>query len=323
MIVSLAYKIKDDKIDKTNFNNIYHIKLNTKLNKFVVLNKKENISFNLTQFIDLYKDFQISEANFSHSNTKDFNNKEKMMKIAMNKLINNYMYFLLDNSKNIKGFIMIEPYKSENYTAIGELYTNPKYRNQGVATSLLNYAKYIGIRNKTKFLTIGVEKDNKIAYNLYTRFGFEKYKDWRSYSQEKERDESTTKSWKERNKKIANYLDERIKKEFPDYDWYGEVEVNYPFPAYAAFLPSILIRDDMKTYAKFEYIQAEKKYDKEIKDIRDIPNFKQRVEKIVSDTNRYARNLYSYEIMKSRKEGRYPRNGIYESIENFLNNLQI
>lgn len=184
MIVSLAYKIKDNILDKTNFDNIYHIKLDDELNKFIVLNKKENISFNLTQFIELYKDFQISEAKFSHNNIKDFNNKDKMMNIAMDKLMNDYMYFLLDNSKNIKGFIMIEPYKSENYTAIGELYTNPDYRNQGVATSLLNFAKYVGIKNKTKFLVIGVEKDNKIAYNLYTKFGFEKYKDWKSYSQE-------------------------------------------------------------------------------------------------------------------------------------------
>lgn len=81
MIVSLAYRINDNKINKTNFNDIYNIKFDVKLNKFVVLNKKENISFNLTQFIDLYKDFQISESNFSHHHLKNINNKQKMMKI--------------------------------------------------------------------------------------------------------------------------------------------------------------------------------------------------------------------------------------------------
>lgn len=77
MIVSLAYRINDNKINKTNFNDIYNIKFDVKLNKFVVLNKKENISFNLTQFIDLYKDFQISESNFSHHHLKNINNKQK------------------------------------------------------------------------------------------------------------------------------------------------------------------------------------------------------------------------------------------------------
>lgn len=48
---------------------------------------------------------------------------------------------------------------------------------------------------------------------------------------------------------------------------------------------------------------------------------KEKFQKLFDEANRYYRQLISPEIIKTRAEGKFPTDGVYESIENMLNNL--
>lgn len=127
----------------------------------------------------------LSQYKFDNTMRIDqFNDDKTMQNIAMDMLITKKMYFLIENN-DIKSFIMIWPYKKDNYVAIGELFTNPIYRGRGYGTLMINYSEYLGLNKYgVKFITMGVEKYNTVAYNLYTKLGFKKYKTWSDYSQE-------------------------------------------------------------------------------------------------------------------------------------------
>ena len=56
---------------------------------------------------------------------------------------------------------------------LSSMYTNPEYRRQGIAGSLIKNAINHCRENKLAFLSLEVRKSNENAVRLYKRFGFE------------------------------------------------------------------------------------------------------------------------------------------------------
>ena len=56
------------------------------------------------------------------------------------------------------------------------IFTDPKYRNEGLATKILKYLEYLAKNEKMKSLTINVMPKNKTAKVLYEKVGFQKVK---------------------------------------------------------------------------------------------------------------------------------------------------
>ena len=56
------------------------------------------------------------------------------------------------------------------------IFTDPKYRNQGLAKKMLQYLENLAKNRKMKYLTINVMPKNKSAKALYEKLGFQKVK---------------------------------------------------------------------------------------------------------------------------------------------------
>jgi len=56
------------------------------------------------------------------------------------------------------------------------IFTDPKYRNQGLATRMLQYLEKLAKNERMKYLTINVMPKNKAAKALYEKLGFQKVK---------------------------------------------------------------------------------------------------------------------------------------------------
>lgn len=178
-IIPMKYEISDTKYDSTNFKNIYSIQYNKENDKFVNANTNEKVEFDLEKFVDYYTDFHIEEAKLMKGNLKYYSNRDVMRgmcKHILSDIIPGYHYethFVLDDTEII-GFIRIRLFKNkiENMVSISELYTVPQYRNRGIATSLLNFAKKIAIKNGVPCIKLAVQKGNFDAIKLYKEFGF-------------------------------------------------------------------------------------------------------------------------------------------------------
>lgn len=82
-----------------------------------------------------------------------------------------YKKFLYKEDE-VMGWIVIE----ENYERIliEWLYVIEEYRNQKIATKLLNYVMSIARYNKLKSVVVNTSKDNEASNKFYKKFGFEK-----------------------------------------------------------------------------------------------------------------------------------------------------
>lgn len=75
----------------------------------------------------------------------------------------------------IYGFLKYEQgnFVKENVGFIDALYVNDEYRNQGIASKLIEeFYKWCDLK-KIKFLEIGSFVENEVAYNFYKKLGFE------------------------------------------------------------------------------------------------------------------------------------------------------
>lgn len=117
----------------------------------------------------------ISLSKFDRYEINNVSDKDKYLKIYPD--LNNYIANIKDTDKvkfafwvkdnEIIGSVCIW----YNYgNLISDLIVNPKYRNQGIGTKILDYSvKHMG------GTIIDVEKSNKIAYNMYKKYGFKEY----------------------------------------------------------------------------------------------------------------------------------------------------
>ena len=101
-------------------------------------------------------------------------------------VVNNYFKNTIKNKDNIllcyeedniiKGYIYLKPVINDNTKGylIDGLYVDAKYRNNGIATKLIDNALTI-IKN-VDFIDINVMSQNINAINLYKKFGFNEFK---------------------------------------------------------------------------------------------------------------------------------------------------
>lgn len=93
-----------------------------------------------------------------------------------NKMLNDENIVLLAYylNKEIVGYILIRK-MNENICLLDGLYVLEKYRNQGIANSLLNEAINIYKKLKVKYVDINVMKKNEIAKHIYKKLNFTEF----------------------------------------------------------------------------------------------------------------------------------------------------
>lgn len=74
----------------------------------------------------------------------------------------------------VKGYIYLKPIETDdkNCYLIDGLYVLKEYRNNGIAKKLLDEGLKLLKEKNISFVDISVMEDNKIAYNLYKKYGF-------------------------------------------------------------------------------------------------------------------------------------------------------
>ena len=103
-------------------------------------------------------------------------------------IVNDYFKNVIKNKNNIllvyeekgiiAGYIYLKAIKDEEQIGylIDGLYVEEEYRNQKIATKLLEYSLSILSEKKISFVDINVLSKNTIAKKLYKKIGFEEYK---------------------------------------------------------------------------------------------------------------------------------------------------
>lgn len=103
-------------------------------------------------------------------------------------IVNDYFKNVIKNKNNIllvyeengiiEGYIYLKAIKDEEQIGylIDGLYVEEEYRNQKIATKLLEYSLSILSEKKISFIDINVLSKNTIAKKLYKKIGFEEYK---------------------------------------------------------------------------------------------------------------------------------------------------
>ena len=101
-------------------------------------------------------------------------------------VVNNYFKNIIKNENNIllcyeedniiKGYIYLKPVNNDNQNGylIDGLYVDIAYRNNGIATELIDNA--LTIIKDVDFIDINVMPQNIDAINLYKKFGFNEFK---------------------------------------------------------------------------------------------------------------------------------------------------
>lgn len=108
--------------------------------------------------------------------------------IDENFIVKNYYKNVIKNKNNIllcyeednviKGYIYLKLITNENTKGylIDGLYVDTKYRNNGIATKLIENALTIINKKNAGFIDINVMANNKVAICLYKKFGFADFK---------------------------------------------------------------------------------------------------------------------------------------------------
>ena len=106
--------------------------------------------------------------------------------IDENFIVKNYFQNVIKNENNIllcyeedeiiKGYIYLKPIDIDNKKGylIDGLYVDTEYRNNGIATKLIE--KALTIVENIDFIDINVMANNNIAINLYKHFGFKEFR---------------------------------------------------------------------------------------------------------------------------------------------------
>lgn len=113
----------------------------------------------------------LDERKYNDSIDKNIIITDHFSKILNDENIVLLAYYL---DKEIVGYILIRK-MDENTCLLDGLYVLEKYRNQGIANSLLNEAINICKKLKVKYVDINVMKKNEIAKHIYKKLNFTEY----------------------------------------------------------------------------------------------------------------------------------------------------
>ena len=93
------------------------------------------------------------------------NNKDNILLCyEEDEIIKGYIYLKLVNNDNKKGYL------------IDGLYVDNEYRNNGIATKLIENALNVIKETNVAVVDINVMANNSVAISLYKRFGFNEFK---------------------------------------------------------------------------------------------------------------------------------------------------
>ena len=93
------------------------------------------------------------------------NNKDNILLCyEEDEIIKGYIYLKLVNKDNKKGYL------------IDGLYVDNEYRNNGIATKLIENALNVIKKANISVVDINVMANNSVAINLYKRFGFNEFR---------------------------------------------------------------------------------------------------------------------------------------------------
>ncbi|NLD78965.1 MAG: GNAT family N-acetyltransferase [Mollicutes bacterium] len=131
--------------------------------------ERANICDNLlTKLIQTERQYDDSiDENFV---VKDYfknviNNKDNILLCyEEDEIIKGYIYLKLVNNDNKKGYL------------IDGLYVDNEYRNNGIATKLIENALNVIKKTNISVVDINVMANNSVAINLYKRFGFNEFR---------------------------------------------------------------------------------------------------------------------------------------------------
>ena len=103
-------------------------------------------------------------------------------------VVNNYFKNIIKNENNIllcyeedniiKGYIYLKPVNNDSQKGylIDGLYVDIKYRNNGIATKLIENALNVIKDTNVAVVDINVMANNSVAINLYKHFGFNEFR---------------------------------------------------------------------------------------------------------------------------------------------------
>ena len=138
--------------------------------------KIKSISYNNT------KDIRVLETVLANwfNNPKELNlieprmsypfNFKKWFELSYKEL--NVESFSWKNDKWIIGIGNIKLNQKSQKAHAFHIFTDPKYRNQGLATKMLQHLEDLAKNKKMKYLTINVTPKNKAVKSLYEKLGF-------------------------------------------------------------------------------------------------------------------------------------------------------
>ena len=142
--------------------------------------KIKNISYNNTRDIRL---LEVVLTNW-FNNPKELNlidprmsypfNFKKWIEISYKE--SNVESYCCKDDKWIVGIGNIKLNQKSEKAHVFHIFTDPKYRNQGLAKRMLQYLENLAKNRRMKFLTINVMPKNKSAKELYEKLGFQKVK---------------------------------------------------------------------------------------------------------------------------------------------------
>jgi len=110
---------------------------------------------------------------YSYDKTIDKKFKVKDYFTSIYKDDNNKLLIYKSDDK-IVGYIFAK--KIEKGILIDGLYVEKPYRNNGIATDLINYVVKISKENNIKYIDINVMYENELAKNLYKQLGFNEFR---------------------------------------------------------------------------------------------------------------------------------------------------
>lgn len=134
-------------------------------------NKEDAIKCNelLTKLI-------INEGIYDKNLKKDYKVKEYFENIYENK--NNVLFIAKDDNNMAIGYAYCKIITNDNgpqiyhIALLDGLYIDEKYRNQGIATELIEECKKWAIEIGAKIFELNVLSENEKAINLYRKIGF-------------------------------------------------------------------------------------------------------------------------------------------------------
>ena len=142
--------------------------------------KIKNINYNNTKDIRLLDSVLTNWFN----NPKELNlidprmsypfNFKKWIEISYKE--SNVESYCCKDDKWIVGIGNIKLNQKSQKAHVFHIFTDPKYRNQGLAKKMLQYLENLAKNRKMKYLTINVMPKNKSAKALYEKLGFQKVK---------------------------------------------------------------------------------------------------------------------------------------------------